>query len=234
MAGDATCRQHSMCARMKVLAFDTALGACSAAVVEAGRCIAREQRIQSEGQAEALLPLIERVLAASNSGYGNLDLIAVTVGPGTFTGLRIGLAAARGLRLATGLPVAGVTTLAALAASVSAEVRRDRAILAVIDARRGEVYAQAFGPEFAPLCSPQLLDVAAAACLLPEQPAVLVGSGALLLAPLLGERDVIAEAGLINPDPVAIAAVALRGGPWSAEAPPPVPLYLRAPDARLP
>jgi tRNA threonylcarbamoyladenosine biosynthesis protein TsaB len=219
---------------MKVLAFDTALGACSVAVAEDARILVAEQRLQQQGQAEALLPLIETVLRAAGLSFGDLELIAVTIGPGTFTGLRIGLAAARGLRLASGLPLVGVSTLEALAEGVPAAARSGRALLSVIDARRGEVYAQAFDADLTPLGCPQLLDHAGAAGLLPPGPAVLVGSGAHLLATRLGGRDLIAPGGPDNPAPAAIAAVALRRGFPPAGSPPPSPLYLRAPDARLP
>ncbi|HUN53026.1 MAG TPA: tRNA (adenosine(37)-N6)-threonylcarbamoyltransferase complex dimerization subunit type 1 TsaB, partial [Candidatus Sulfotelmatobacter sp.] len=214
---------------MRILAFDTALGACSVALVEHGAVLAGEQRLQRQGQAESLLPLIERVLGAAGRSYGELDLIAVTVGPGTFTGLRIGLAAARGLSLASGVPLAGVTTLEALAEGVPADARAGRTVLSAIDARRGEVYAQAFAA--APLGPPQLLDRAAAARLAPPGPVALVGSGSPLLAALLGERDLIAAGGPDNPAPAAIAALAARRGLPSRDASPPVPLYLRAPDA---
>ena len=219
---------------MRVLAFDTALGACSAALVEDAKVLASEQRLQSQGQAEALLPMIEAVLRMAALSYPDLDLIAATIGPGTFTGLRIGLAAARGLRLASGVPLVGVTTLEALAESVPLSARLGRGLLSVIDARRGEVYAQAFNGGLLPLCPPQLLDLAAAASLLPAGPAVLVGSGAPLLTPWLAGRDLIAPGGPDNPAATAVAAVALRRGVPAPGSPPPSPLYLRAPDAKLP
>ena len=219
---------------MKVLAFDTALGACSVALVEKGEALASEQRLQVQGQAESLLPLIERVLGAAGRSYGDLDLIAVTIGPGTFTGLRIGLAAARGLSLASGVPLAGVSTLEALAEGVPAARREGRTVLSVIDARRGEVYAQAFAAALAPLGPPQLLGHAPAARLAPPGPVTLVGSGSPLLAPLLADRHVITPGGPDHPAPTAIAALAWRRGLPPPGAPPPAPLYLRAPDARLP
>jgi tRNA threonylcarbamoyladenosine biosynthesis protein TsaB len=219
---------------VKVLAFDTALGACSVALVENAKLLASAQQLQSQGQAEALLPMIESVLHAVGLSYRDLDLIAATVGPGTFTGLRIGLAAARGLRLASSVPLVGVTTLEVLAEGVPSSTRAGRALLAVIDARRGEVYAQAFDAALTPLSEPQLLDLAAAAGLLPPGPALLVGSGAPLLVRLLAGRDLFVPGDPENPAPAAIAAVALRRGLPAPGSPPPSPVYLRAPDAKLP
>jgi tRNA threonylcarbamoyladenosine biosynthesis protein TsaB len=219
---------------MKVLAFDTALGACSVAVVADTNILASEQRLQTQGQAENLLPLIEATLRRAALTYKDLDLIAVTVGPGTFTGLRIGLAAARGLGLAGNIPCVGVTTLEALAEGVPASVRTGRCLLAVIDARRGEFYAQCFDADLTPLGPPQLRDRSTIAASLPARPIMLVGSGAALVAPLLIGHDCVLGAGPENPDAAAIAAVALRRGRSPAGTPAPAPLYLREPDAKLP
>src|SRR4051812_21512997 len=103
---------------MLILAIDTALDACSAGVLdtEAGEMIAQESLAMKRGHAEALMPLIGRVIKASKLGFAKLDRIAVTTGPGSFTGLRVGLSAARGIPLAADKPVVGLTTLAAYAA----------------------------------------------------------------------------------------------------------------------
>src|SRR3954463_520285 len=99
---------------MLILAIDTALDACAAGVLdtEAGRMIAQESQSMKRGHAEALMPLIARVIEASGLGFANLDRIAVTTGPGSFTGVRVGLSAARGIALAAGKPAVGITTLA--------------------------------------------------------------------------------------------------------------------------
>ncbi|HYM33584.1 MAG TPA: tRNA (adenosine(37)-N6)-threonylcarbamoyltransferase complex dimerization subunit type 1 TsaB [Candidatus Cybelea sp.] len=219
---------------MNILAFDTALGACSVAVVEDGRARAVRRVSQARGQAESLLPLILEALKDSGLAWSDLDLLAVTVGPGTFTGLRVGLAAARGMSLAAKIPAVGVTTLEALAEGVPAGLRARCAVLAAIDARRGEVYAQAFDGALRPLKPPALLDYKSAAALPPVGPVALVGSGAYLLAAHLAPREVVPDAGPADPDPLAIAAVAARRGIPAPGAPAPAPLYLRAPDARLP
>jgi tRNA threonylcarbamoyladenosine biosynthesis protein TsaB len=104
-----------------VLAFDTSAGACSAAVLGGdGTVLARRCEALERGHAERLLPMLRDVLAEAGVEIADLALLAVTIGPGTFTGIRIGLAAARGLALASGLPLVGVTSLEAVAASVPA------------------------------------------------------------------------------------------------------------------
>src|ERR1700720_521013 len=105
---------------MLILAIDTALDACAAGVLdtEAGKLLAQESEGMKRGHAEALMPLIARVMKASGVGFSGLDRVAVTTGPGSFTGLRVGLSAARGIALAANKPVVGVTTLAAYAAPI--------------------------------------------------------------------------------------------------------------------
>ena len=103
---------------MLILAIDTALDACTAGILdtEAGKLVAQESEAMKRGHAEALMPLIARVMKASGIAFAGLDRIAVTTGPGSFTGLRVGLSAARGIALAADKPVVGVTTLTAYAA----------------------------------------------------------------------------------------------------------------------
>jgi tRNA threonylcarbamoyladenosine biosynthesis protein TsaB len=218
---------------VKVLAFDTALAACSAAVWSDGAILAARLERLDRGHAEALMPMVEAVRTEAGLAYQDIDRLAVTIGPGTFTGLRIGLAAARGLALAIGRPLVGVTTLEALAAGVSEDERQGRSVLAVIDARRGEVYAQAFDAGLAPLVPPSLSTVTGAARLAPA-PLLIVGSGALLVQTALvadGKEARVSEAAE-TPDATVVAALAAGRAVVSDEMP--APLYLRAPDARLP
>jgi tRNA threonylcarbamoyladenosine biosynthesis protein TsaB len=218
---------------VKVLAFDTALAACSAAVWSDGAILAARLERLDRGHAEALMPMVEAVRTEAGLAYQDIDRLAVTIGPGTFTGLRIGLAAARGLALAIGRPLVGVTTLEALAAGVSEDERQGQAVLAVIDARRSEVYAQAFDAGLAPLAPPSLSTVTGAARLAPA-PLITVGSGALLVQTALvadGKEARVSEASE-TPDAAVVAALAAGRAVVSDEMP--SPLYLRAPDARLP
>jgi tRNA threonylcarbamoyladenosine biosynthesis protein TsaB len=221
---------------MKVLAFDTTLEACSAALWQAGRVLATERRHLVRGHAEALLPMVEAVMARAGLDYAALDLITVTRGPGTFTGLRIGLAAARGLGLASGRPVLGLTSLEVLAAGAQ-QAATGLSLLVTIDARRGEVYGQAFDAQLMPLCQPFAGSPAAAAEALPEGPTLVLGSGAALIRETLAEMPPGLRFSPGNEQPDA-AVMAARAAALVAagELPqrPPAPLYLRQPDARLP
>ena len=169
--------------------------------------------------------MVQEVMAEAGIGFSALDRVAATVGPGSFTGLRVGLAFAKGLAQALSIPLAGVGSLPALAAG------RPGFVVAAVDARRSQIYLQAFRDE-APLMAPDALAVETAAARLAELagdgPATLVGSGAPLLAPLLPDARVETPAG---PDPVAVARLAMA---VRDPIPPARPLYLRTPDAKLP
>ena len=214
-----------------ILAFDTTTSACAAAVCDGDAVVAERSVALERGHAEILMPMIEAVLAAAGAGYDTLTGIAVTRGPGAFTGIRIGLAAARGLALATGLPVTGVTTLAAMARTAAAETGRAR-IAIVMDTKRRDYFVQVFErkgtacADAAVVAPDRLADhfaglaggaLAVAGDGLGSVPEGAVPAGAEMLA------------GVTSPAPLAIAQVA-RNTPAAT----PVPLYLRAPEARLP
>ncbi|MCJ2123282.1 tRNA (adenosine(37)-N6)-threonylcarbamoyltransferase complex dimerization subunit type 1 TsaB [Methylobacterium sp. J-077] len=214
---------------MRILAIDTALDLCAACVAadDADAPLAAESLPMVRGHAEALLPLIERVIARVEGGFEAIDRIAVTVGPGSYTGLRVGLSAARAIGLATGKPVVGVGTLSALLAPLLAE-SGEGVIAAAIDARHGAVYVQALGPSDG--LAPAHLPVEIAAERLGSGPVVLTGSGAPLVAAALAARGVSARvAGLGAADITAVASLGLVADPAQAL---PRPLYLRGPDAR--
>lgn len=217
---------------MRVLAFDTSLGGGSVAVVEGGVCLARADEDQPRALVERLLPMIEDVLSRAGLGYGDLDRIVTTVGPGTFAGLRIGVAVARGLGVATGVATMGVTSLEALAQGARGEAGEGEVIVAVIDGRRGQVYLQTFrvlGDALQPLTDPAAVDLADLPGVIPCEPGVVVGSGAPLVSgPGLGSLRVPTGFSVI--DAVAVASLAAGRAPGA----PPRPLYLRAPDAKLP
>src|SRR3954464_4155814 len=145
---------------MLILAIDTALDACAAAVLDtsAGGVIAFESQAMKRGHAEALMPLIARVMKASGVAFAALDRIAATTGPGSFTGLRVGLSAARGIALAAGKPVVGVTTLTAYAAPV-VSTNSEPAVLAAIDARHDQVYFQVVSGDGGSLASPRIAPI---------------------------------------------------------------------------
>jgi tRNA threonylcarbamoyladenosine biosynthesis protein TsaB len=123
---------------VKLLAVDTALGACSVAVLDGARIAAHRIEFMDRGHAEALAPMVEDAMHDAKIEFSALDRVAVTTGPGTFTGQRVGLAFMRGLRVALGRPLIGITTLAAMAEAAKAETHLARAI-ALHDARRDEV-----------------------------------------------------------------------------------------------
>ena len=216
---------------MRVLAIDTALGACAAAVLdsERGAILSSESDAMVRGHAEALMPLIARVMDAGRCEFADLDRIAVTVGPGSFTGLRVGISAARGIALAVGKPSIGLSTLSALAAPHVA-ARSGEAIIAALDARNEQVYFQVFAPDGTTIAAPRLDRVRAAVRAVPVGPTVITGSAAELVAthwpsgspsPRLETRAA--------PD---IGWVARLGAAAIDEGTPPKPMYLRRPDAR--
>jgi len=208
---------------MIVLGLDTCLSACSAAVLDGERLLAREVEPMARGHQERLAPLVQRVMAAAGLTFDRLDRVGVTVGPGSFTGLRVGLAFAKGLGAALDIPVVGVGALEALAWPQAKGL-----VFAAIDAKRGQVYLQAFRDR-APLMAPDALTIETAAARLAEfhdGGSTLIGSGAALLADVLPGARIVAAEGC---DPEAVAQLAAARTPT-----PPRPLYLRAPDARLP
>ncbi|MFA7430306.1 MAG: tRNA (adenosine(37)-N6)-threonylcarbamoyltransferase complex dimerization subunit type 1 TsaB [Rhodospirillaceae bacterium] len=212
---------------MRVLAFDTAAGGCAACLWEDGVVLARAGGAMVHGQAEALVPLLQDLLAGAGVGWDDLDRIVVTVGPGSFTGLRIGLATARGLAVATGLPVVGVTTLEAYAHGIR---QAEGTILAAVDTRRDDVYVQAFAaPSMTPLSEPQALPPEAVpawlASLGSADPVVVVGDGPALDA--AWQRPLEAA-------PPDVAVVAALGAAAPMPEGVPSPLYIRPPDAALP
>jgi tRNA threonylcarbamoyladenosine biosynthesis protein TsaB len=217
---------------MLILAIDTALDACAACVLDtdAAQLLAHESQAMKRGHAEALMPLIGRVITQSGIPFANLDRIAVTTGPGSFTGLRVGLSAARGIGLAAGKPIVGLTTLTAYAAPLVSETG-EHPIFSAIDARHDHVYYQ-----------------------------VVSGNGGSLVRPRVAPiEEALAASRFGAPHLVGNAAEILRQR-WPADAPPPVtvdaqpapdigwlgwlgaavnpetalarPYYLRAPDAK--
>jgi tRNA threonylcarbamoyladenosine biosynthesis protein TsaB len=231
---------------MIVLGLDSALGACSAALWEtagageAGVLRARRFAAGARGQAEALVPMIEAVRQEAGITWPAVDRLAVTIGPGAFTGLRIGLATARGLALALDRPLIGVTTLEAIAQAVVRAADWDRppgaVVAAALDARRGQVYFQVFEWRGAadglhPCAAPAALAPAEAARRLGGRRGVIAGNGAGLIAEALSNQSLEACAGFDQPDAAVLAALAAGRTPPAV---PPSPLYLRAPDAKLP
>lgn len=220
---------------MNLLAFDTCFDACS---VAAGRrlrsltpTIAFDHAPMATGQAERLMPMIDEVMRDAGLTFSELSDIVVTTGPGTFTGARISVSAARALALATGARIIEVSSLALMAMSPSV-VSNGRPTTAIAtDARRGEVYIQVFcSRSLEARTAPQLLSIADAACVLGGGRTVIAGSAAAAVAEAARARGVDAVATEANLLPDAIdmlfAALSLKSSETVA------PLYLRPPDAK--
>jgi tRNA threonylcarbamoyl adenosine modification protein YeaZ len=221
---------------MRVLAIDTALEACSAAVLDSARggIIASETIAMSRGHAEALMPLIARVMDLANVEFAELDRIAVTTGPGSFTGLRVGIAASRGIALAAGKPAIGLSTLAGFAAPLIAEDDSTH-VVAAIDARHEHVYLQVFGSGGRTLVAPRIATLRDAVRAAMTGPARVIGTGADLLAAAWSKYAAGSNALPLSVEQRAapdIGWIARLGAAAGDGYGPPKPLYLRAPDAQ--
>ncbi len=208
---------------MKILAVDTALGACSAALLEDEKVAAHRFTAMERGHAEALAPMVEEIMMGH--AFESLDRLAVTTGPGTFTGQRVGLAFMRGLKVALHLPLAGVTTLAAMAEQARAQCGTARAV-ALHDARRDEVYIEIDGAPAVMLFDEALERLRTFGG---AEPVALAGTAANRACEALATGFVLSE--VRQPDARWVARLAKKSQVNDA---PPRPLYLRAPDAKLP
>ncbi|SOC44170.1 tRNA threonylcarbamoyladenosine biosynthesis protein TsaB [Rhizobium subbaraonis] len=209
---------------MILLAIDTSGSGCYAAIHDSARDVTLGMAGEDigRGHAERLMDFVDQALANAGIEMGAVERIAVTVGPGSFTGIRVGVAAARGLSLALGVPSVGISTLAAIAAGYR-QSHPGNPVFVAVDAKRGEAYCQAFSADGAPRgeASVLSLDDAKAAAL--AAGGAIVGSAAVLL----GSGD---EGGAN--DAVAIEMVARLGALADPRADRPKPLYLRGPDAK--
>lgn len=216
---------------MLILAIDTALEACAAAVLDtdSGQLLAQEQLLMRRGHAEALMPMIARVMQAADLAFTALDRIAATVGPGSFTGLRVGISAARGLALAAGKPAVGLTTLSAYAAAVVGQ-SRSAPVISAIDARHDHVYFQIVAGDGSQLVRPGIAPIDEAIAASQFGAPHLVGNAARILADRWKD----------GPQPVAVDAqpapdigwVAWLGAAANPDTNPARPFYLKAPDAK--
>jgi tRNA threonylcarbamoyladenosine biosynthesis protein TsaB len=216
---------------LHILALDTALGATSAAILDVGadRVLAMESAPMERGHSEALMAMVQRVLAASGLQFAEIDRFAVTTGPGSFTGLRIGIAAARGFALVHGKPAVGVSTLAAFAAPLLFGQER-KPVAAAIDARHGMVFFQSLAIGGRTMAGPGLFSLEDAARKIGDGAVAFVGNAAdrLAMARKGVTTDFRSSAGIVNtlpaPDIVWVARLGAAADPMSAPA---KPLYLR-------
>lgn len=205
---------------MIVLAIDTCFNACSVALAR-GDLITSERVLMRQGHAEALLPMIQRVVMGAGVAMGDIERIAVTHGPGTFTGVRTGLAAARGLALARGIPAFGFSSLRVIGIAAGGNV------IVAADAGRSRLFVQAIGPDGAEITEPLILPVDDAAAFAIGQGLPMTGSGVQVLA--TAGYDIARAAGDPEPDAAMLIALAIDAPVSSGM---PKPLYLREPDAK--
>jgi tRNA threonylcarbamoyladenosine biosynthesis protein TsaB len=214
---------------MRVLGLDCAGDACSAAIVDAGRVVAARHAVMERGQSEALVPMIAAVLEEAALDLSALDLLSVTRGPGSFTGLRTGLAAARGLALASGLPLLGVTCFDAVAEAVAWPDRAGDFVVA-LESRRAELYLQRFEQDRA--APPALVAAVEWEAFVPQGRFAVAGDGACRFVAGLQRQD--AEILAADPvDAVHVARLAARRWQPGTRPPLPLPLYLRMPDTNV-
>lgn len=210
---------------MILLAIDTSGSGCFAAIHDSDRNvtlgIAGEEI--GRGHAERLMDFIDVALEKAGVELSAVERIAVTIGPGSFTGIRVGVAAARGLSLALGVPAVGVSTLAAIAAA-HLSGHPAMPVFVAIDAKRGEAYCQAFAADGSAITAPLILPLEEARSAAEASRGVVIGSAAPLLAGTAGKSE--------PPRPIPIEVVARLGVLADPVADKPKPLYLRGPGAK--
>lgn len=217
---------------MRILAIDTALDACSAALIETidDSVLGFESREIGRGHAEQLLPIVDSVMKKADARFEHIDRFAVTIGPGSFTGLRVGLSAARGFGLVTKKPVVGISTLAAFIAPL---MTQDQAVpvVAAIDAKHGNLYMQMVGAGGRTLVTARAAGLRETVRAVALGPVRIVGNAADMLAahwpPKLPQPVLVEQR--VAPDIVWVARIAAVADPERAR---PKPLYLKLPDAQ--
>jgi tRNA threonylcarbamoyl adenosine modification protein YeaZ len=214
---------------MLTLAIDTAADPSAASDHESvgDRVLGAVSEEIGRGHAERLMAVIDACLAEASVEIGAIGRIGVTIGPGSFTGIRVGVSAARGLALALGCPAVGISTLEAIGAAGALSGKSP--VLAVIDAKRGEIYAQLFRPDGAAAGPAGAVSPEAAADVAHDADASLAGSGAGIVAAASGAHALHVLPGATSVDITRVARLAsARPGPFES----PKPLYLRGADAK--
>jgi tRNA threonylcarbamoyladenosine biosynthesis protein TsaB len=207
---------------MRILAFDCAGAQCAAAILTDGHVTAEKRLVAERGHAQLLIPMLVELLDGSGLTFADIDRFAVTTGPGSFTGIRVALAAAHGLALGTGKPIIGVTNFEALAAA-AAGIAESR-LLVAIDSRRAELFVQLFDRTGTALSEPAMLAPDAIRDWAGPESVALVGDAAAQLVGMFGGSS---QNGPTSVDPAVVARLAAT----RSAGPAPAPFYLRAPDA---
>ena len=220
---------------MRILALDSSGAACSAAFWAEGGVRAARFETRARGHAERLLPMVLEVTAEAGTALDQVELFAATTGPGGFTGVRVGLAALRGLALAAQRPMLGVTSFVALAHASTAEERAGRRLLVVIDSKRAELFVQAFGADLAAESEGMLMTPGTVAERYAGQPLLLAGDGSARVAAALEVLGcaprTAARAGFVD---AAVLAALAAGRTSEARREPPAACYLHPPAATPP
>jgi tRNA threonylcarbamoyladenosine biosynthesis protein TsaB len=213
---------------MLILALDTSMAACSVCVYDTDKSlvIGANRQFMDRGQAEALAPMVQDTMKMAGVGFADLNRIVVTTGPGTFTGVRIGLAMARGLGVALNIPITGINSLAAIAAN---ETAKNLPIVVAVDARAGEVYFASYDLSGHEVTGPAVVSLDEARKLMPTHSVAILGTAAELLLQKFGNHPHLrSDAGDL---PIAENFVRLAADIPASDIPP-EPLYLRAPDVK--
>jgi len=228
---------------MRVLALDTSTTACSVAIGTMDRSVrnilAHRFEVMARGQSEALAPMVQSVLDEAGFGVSDMDFVAVTTGPGAFTGVRIGLSMARALGLSAEIPVIGVSTLHAVAHGIPEINRAQACTLVIMDTKRDDVYVQVFSPSLSPITDPDIIAAEEISALIGTQKGqpdmILAGDAVCRVVPFLSDNDanVRVYAETVLPDAAVVADMALSITPPSADTPLPSPIYLRPPYAKI-
>lgn len=211
------------------LAFDTSAEACSVALLRNGAALAEEREYMARGHAEALIPMVNRVVHAADESLSAIEIVGVVAGPGSFTGLRAGIAAARGFALASRARAVGVSAFEAVALRALEDTGRRASILCVLETRRSDYFAQGFDVDGTALTTASVMTSGEIGERLSQGGCVLAGNAAQRLASELSGAGVACAPGDGLPVAADVARLADRAG-----GPDPVPLYLRAPEARRP
>ncbi|MEQ8334804.1 tRNA (adenosine(37)-N6)-threonylcarbamoyltransferase complex dimerization subunit type 1 TsaB [Nisaea sp.] len=222
-----------------ILGIDSSTGACSIALCRGGAVLAHFREDMARGQSERLAPMAEAGLAAAGLNFQDLDAIAVTRGPGSFTGLRIGMAFAKGLGQALGIPVLGVTGFDAVArAALAIDGAAGHGVAVVLESRRADLFLQIFTADGVPDGPATALPAGDIAVLLRQAampaPLLLAGDAADTVMAVFADADTaIVRSPVSAPDAREVALIGLEMGA-GPDLPPPQPLYLRAPDVTAP
>ena len=228
---------------MKIIALDTVAGASSVAVFSNGEKVCSYRKVLDRGHAEVLIPMMKEAISSVSFEFLDLDLIAVTVGPGSFTGIRVGLATARSLSVAAKVPVIGVTSFEAVAASITEEEWTGVPVLVALETKRDDLYLQMFDEARAPLGEPKAVGSPDTVSYVSHQlglqtDILVVGDGAERAVSGIGEHSERFKcrlaASLVGPDAVQVAEIAQERHLSGYACLPAEPFYLRAPHVQVP